>query len=174
MPVVPPTAKEVAREAAAAAKQRVHDRQERAVLNGGEEHVVTLRRRRESLANSPKPELAGDAVTDSPEERKIVSESVTVPLISVRKYQEFFLKQNDEIALIALVCDRPPEWVESLTPASHAILIDAVLALNFPWVIAWADRQSVVTENLMPGGSAVASSPSPNSARAPQSSSAAA
>lgn len=166
VPRVEPTPAQVAARQAAEAQRALQERQDRAVLAGGEEHEVTLR--------PGGTEAPGEGTGPT---APLATEAVWVPLISVRQYQEFFVRQNDEVALIALVCGKPPEWVESLTPASHAVLIDAVLALNFPWVIAWADRQNVVTESMAGVGAgagagpraAAASSRSPSSAREPAS-----
>jgi hypothetical protein len=113
-----------------AAEQRMRERREAAAMIRGEKHTVAFM----------PPEEGQPARPD---------EEIKVRLLPVAEYQAFYTKQTDEVAMIALCCNRPVEWVTDLRPESHRELVEACIALNFMWVTAWVVRQGAVTASMV-------------------------
>jgi hypothetical protein len=131
-PAIEKPAAQVAAELAAAAAQAEAERIDEAVLFSGEPHQVA---RRDGTA-----------------------EEVRVRLVSVRELPRFLTLQDDEAAVLELVCDRPAGWADGLAPAAHFELIGRARALNFPLALRWTRSQVAMQEHLATGilGRAVA------------------
>lgn len=120
---LPPSPEQLARQTAAETHRARQDRQDRAVLAGGETITVHWR---------------GGA---APRE-------VMVRLLPVIEYQAFLNAQSDEATLVMLVAGLSTDEVAQLAPASHADLVEAANALNFTWAIAWSLRRQAVADRF--------------------------
>lgn len=115
LPQVERPAHVVAAEQAAEAARQAAARVDSAVLFGGESHRVVM--------------------------RDGADEAVVVRLVSVRELPRFVALQDDEPAVLEMVCDRPQGWADRLTPDAHFLLIDRARALNFPVALRWTASQ---------------------------------
>jgi hypothetical protein len=79
------------------------------------------------------------------------TERVKVRQLAVELYPKFLVAVGDEIAMIALYCDRDAEWVRSLTTESFNAIADKGRDLNLPFFRSWLKRGLEWTEALRPG-----------------------
>ncbi len=78
-------------------------------------------------------------------------ERVQVRALPITKMQEYLDSILDEIATVALSCDRSRAWAESLTPQSFNQVAETGVDLNLPFFSAWMKRRMRVTEAMRPG-----------------------
>ena len=79
------------------------------------------------------------------------SQTVRVKQLPVRSMPDYLRAQDDEAALIALACDKKPEWSDTLTPESLENLVAEVEAVNKDFFQRWFERRKQRAERLMPG-----------------------
>jgi hypothetical protein len=78
-------------------------------------------------------------------------ETVKVRQIPLSKIQQFVVCLSEEAGAIALYCDRPKEWADTLTPESANTVLDKGQELNLPFLSAWFRRQAKWRESQAVG-----------------------
>lgn len=72
-----------------------------------------------------------------------------VPVLSMRKAQEYLQKKGDPTELIKLcIPGATDEWIDSLTPESFFAIDEKVREVNDPLIDAWMTRQLQVVEGM--------------------------
>jgi hypothetical protein len=69
------------------------------------------------------------------------TEAVKVHQLPIRKYEAGFLKVDDEIGLIAFICDKPKDWALDLQPESFEAVRQAAQEVNAKGFFAYAERK---------------------------------
>jgi hypothetical protein len=81
-------------------------------------------------------------------------ETVKVRQLPVKLMQQYAAAIADDSDAIALYCDKPKEWAETLSGASFNAVADFGLELNQDFFRAWFQRRMRIAESLKPGLSA--------------------
>lgn len=79
------------------------------------------------------------------------TETVTVRQLPVRELPKYLEAQDNELRMIELVCKKPADWPDKLTPDSHESLVNAIEEVNADFFSRWVARQMARQEKLMPG-----------------------
>lgn len=79
------------------------------------------------------------------------SESVLVRQLPVRDYEAYLTLLNDEAGQVALLCNKPIEWVESLTMESFTEAIQIGDELNADFFAGWYRRRMERAQKVNPG-----------------------
>ena len=78
-------------------------------------------------------------------------ETIKVRFLPVAHYADFALVLGDEGGQVALFCDRPREWAESLHPQSHSDVMEIGHRLNLDFFERWMSRQTRARQVVDPG-----------------------
>lgn len=78
-------------------------------------------------------------------------EEILVRLLRVNAYPSFALALGDEVAQVALFCDRPRPWAEALHPQSHDDVMERGHTLNLSFFERWLSRQTRERQVVDPG-----------------------
>jgi hypothetical protein len=78
-------------------------------------------------------------------------ETVKVRQIPATKLEEFMAKLADESTSVSIYCDRPVEWVDSLSQQSINDICEKGLEINESFLNAWCRRRAKWTEMLNVG-----------------------
>jgi hypothetical protein len=78
-------------------------------------------------------------------------ETVKVRQIPISQIQKFALAMGNEAELIALYCDKPKDWTDSLKLESANAVADKGQEINLPFFAAWYRRQAKWRESQTPG-----------------------
>lgn len=116
--------------------------------------------------------LGGEPVTVTMRDGS--QETVNLNVITIRQIPAFADALGDECSLIEMVTGKDPAWVDSLTPGSHADLVEKGRELNDPLLESWMERQMKTTGwaegKLLPLMQKLSASPLMNFAAGQQSS----
>ena len=69
-------------------------------------------------------------------------ETVRVRQIPISRLNNFISTMGDEAEAIALYCDKPREWGDTLTLESASAILDKGQEINLPFLVAWFRRQA--------------------------------
>lgn len=73
-------------------------------------------------------------------------ETVKVRQVQATKINDFAQRLGDEAFLVAMYCDKPLEWVDTLTYESLAAVADKGLEINLPFFKTWFLRRAKWTD----------------------------
>lgn len=79
------------------------------------------------------------------------TETVKVLLVDIEHYPQLLSSLGDELAQIQVYCDRPIEWVKSLSPVSHKLVIETAERINRDFFPSWVQRRLDKLEMIKPG-----------------------
>lgn len=78
------------------------------------------------------------------------TEKVFVREVPIRKLPDFMEAQDDEPALVELVCEKPEGWADTLTTESFEGIVRQGGDLNFPLLERWLQRKADAVKRLQP------------------------
>ena len=79
------------------------------------------------------------------------SETVKVRQIPATKLEAFMTRLADEANSISIYCDKPLEWVDTLTHQSINDICEKGLEINEPFLVAWCRRRAKWMEMMNVG-----------------------